>query len=353
MKVLFDIVHPAQVHFFKNCIAQLQQRGDKVLVTARKKDIALDLLDALGIEYTCISTKGPNTAAMAWELVTRTIKLIKIARRFKPDVMVARVGHSVGPAGKLLGIPTVVYDDMEHARLQAAIGMTLATYICTGLGYYRDFGKRQVRFRGSPVLSYLAPQYFQPNRDRLRQAGFNPDEPYIFFRIVSWSATHDTGRAGSSETDLLKAIERISRFGKVIISSEVALPAALEQYKNSVPVELMHDLLAFASLAMVEGGTMAAECAVLGTPAICLGTYDFGYLRALENDYGLIFRPGSMAGAMEKAEELLASSDLKEVWQGKRKKMLAESDDVVEFMLEMIQLAIQEHPIAKSMKDNY
>ena len=336
MKVLFDIVHPAQVHFFKNCIGQLQQRGDQVLVTARKKDIALDLLDALNIEYTCISTKGSNTAAMAWELVTRTIKLIKIARRFKPDLMVARVGHSVGPAGKLLGIPTIVYDDMEHARLQAAVGMTFATYICTGLGYYRDLGKRQIHFRGSPVLSYLGPQYFRPDRDRLRQAGFNPDEPYIFFRIVSWSATHDTGRTGSSETDLLKAVERISRFGKVIISSEESLPAGLEQYKNPVPIDLMHDLLAFASLAMVEGGTMAAECAILGTPAICLGTYDFGYLRALENDYGLIFRPGSMEGAIEKAEELLANSDLKNVWQEKRKKMLAESDDVVKFQMEMI-----------------
>ena len=90
---------------------------------------------------------------------------------------------------------------------------------------------------------------------------------------------------------------------------------------------------------------MAAECAVLGTPAICLGTYDFGYLRALENDYGLIFRPGSMEGAIEKAEELLASSDLKNVWQEKRKKMLAESDDVVEFMLKMIDRAAREHPI--------
>lgn len=89
---------------------------------------------------------------------------------------------------------------------------------------------------------------------------------------------------------------------------------------------------------------MAAESAVLGVPAICLGTYDFGYLRALENDYGLIFRSGSMEGAIEKAEELLTQPDLKEAWQEKRKKMLAESDDVVEFMLKMIDQAAREHP---------
>ncbi len=344
MKVLFDIVHPAQVHFFKNAIWQLQDRGDEVMVTSRKKDIAIDLLGALGIEYTCISDKGSNLVSMGWELVTRTIKLIKIARRFKPDVMVARVGHSVGPAGKLLGIPTVIYDDMEHAKLQATIGMTFATYICTGLGYYRDFGKRHMRFRGSPVLSYLGPNCFEPDPRPLRKAGLNHDEPYIFMRTVSWGASHDIGRSGAGESDLQEAVERLSRFGRVIISSEEPLPESLAGYVSPVPVDQMHNLLAFASLCLVEGGTMAAESAVLGVPAICLGTYDFGYLRALENDYGLIYRPGSMKGAIEKAEELLAQPDLKEAWQKKRKKMLAESDDVVEFMLKMIDRAAREHP---------
>ena len=105
MRILFDIVHPAQVHFFKHCIWQLQKSGDQVLVTARKKDVALDLLDALGIEYTCISKKGSNLLSMGGELISRTIRLLKIARRFKPDVMVARVGHSVGIIGNFLCVP--------------------------------------------------------------------------------------------------------------------------------------------------------------------------------------------------------------------------------------------------------
>ena len=90
---------------------------------------------------------------------------------------------------------------------------------------------------------------------------------------------------------------------------------------------------------------MAAESAVLGVPAICLGTYDFGYLRALESEYGLIFRPDSSEKALDLAEELLARGDLRESWQKKRQKMLNESDDVVEFMLEMIDHGAREHPI--------
>jgi predicted glycosyltransferase len=350
MKVLFDIVHPAQVHFFKNVIRLLQQRGDEVLVTARKKDIALELLDALGIEYQCISKKGSNLFSLALELIVRNFRLWKVARRFKPDVMVARVGVAAGPVGKILGIPTVVYDDMEHAKLQAAVGMTFAKYICTGLGYYRDFGKRQFRFRGSPVLSYLAPKYFEPDSEPLRKAGLDPQQGYIFIRTVSWGASHDVGRAASKEEDLRKLIENFSRFGRVVISSEEPLPQALSQYANPVPVEQMHDLLAFASLCLVEGGTMAAEAAVLGVPAICLGTYDFGYLRALENQYKLIFRPDSLDKALEIAEELLNNEDLKQNWQEKRQKMLAESDDVTQFQLDMIDRAAKEHPVGNTGK---
>ena len=90
---------------------------------------------------------------------------------------------------------------------------------------------------------------------------------------------------------------------------------------------------------------MAAESAVLGVPAICLGTYDFGYLRALESEYGLIFRPDSSGKALDLAEELLAQPDLRETWQQKRQKMLNESDNVVEFMLEMIDRAAEEYPV--------
>ncbi len=342
MRVLFDIVHPAQVHFFKHSIRLLQERGDSVLVTARRKDITIDLLRALEIEHTCISTKGANMAAMGAELIGRTFRLVNLARRFRPDVMVARVGHSIGIAGKLLGVPTVIYDDMEHARLQAAIGMTFATTICTGLGYFRDFGRRQVRFQGPPVLSYLAPRYFTPDPEPLRQAGIDPERPLIFIRTVSWKASHDVGRKGHSPLELSDAVGRLEKYGRVLISSEDPLPESLRAYANPVAVNRMHDLLAFCRVCLIEGGTMAEEAAVLGVPAICKNTYDFGYLRALESEYGLVFRPDSMDKALEIAEEIVANPTAKAEFAEKRKKLLADSEDVVEFMLKMIDRAARE-----------
>lgn len=37
MKVLFEMVNPADVHFFKHVIHRLMERGDHILVASRKK----------------------------------------------------------------------------------------------------------------------------------------------------------------------------------------------------------------------------------------------------------------------------------------------------------------------------
>ena len=92
---------------------------------------------------------------------------------------------------------------------------------------------------------------------------------------------------------------------------------------------------------------MAAESAVLGVPVICLGSYDFGYLRALEHEYGMIFRPGTFELGIARAEELLQDPDLARKSQAKRQKLLDQSDDVVEFMLNMIARAAREHPVRR------
>ena len=183
--------------------------------------------------------------------------------------------------------------------------------ICTGLGYGRDFGSRQVRFAGPPVLAYLAPKYFTPDAQRLRRCGVNPDERLIFIRTVAWGASHDVGRKGSRPEEMRRMVERLSKFGRVLISSEGPLPDELAAWRNPVAVADIHHLLAFAAIALVEGGTMAAESAVLGTPAVCLQSYNFGYLVALEKQYGLIARAGSVAAALPIAEGLLELPDLR------------------------------------------
>ena len=56
MKILFDIGHPAHVHLFRNAVNILEKKGHELKITARDKDIALDLLNNYGFSYEVIGT---------------------------------------------------------------------------------------------------------------------------------------------------------------------------------------------------------------------------------------------------------------------------------------------------------
>ena len=121
MRILIEITHPAHVHFFRNAILEFQRRGHEVAVTARQKDIALELLDSYGIEFTTLSRKGAGKFALAGELIARDVRLWQFCRKFKPDVLTAIAGVSAAHVGFALRKPVVVWDDTENATLSHMI----------------------------------------------------------------------------------------------------------------------------------------------------------------------------------------------------------------------------------------
>ena len=87
MRILFDMGHPAHVHFFKNAIWELQKRGHQVKITARDKDVTLELLEAYGIPYENRGSAGAGTLNKTLNMIKTDFKMLKIAKKFKPDVM--------------------------------------------------------------------------------------------------------------------------------------------------------------------------------------------------------------------------------------------------------------------------
>ncbi len=339
MRVLFDITHPVNVYFFRHLIRRFDREGSPILVTTRDKDVTLELLSEFGIPHITISRRQKGLLGMAGELIQRNRKLIGLVRRFAPDVMVAAEGGvSVGPVGALLGIPQVVFDQVDIAPLQQLVGLTFARTICTSTSYRRRYGSRHVRFQGFLVQSYLDPRCFKPDLAALRLAGIEPTQPLIVLRLVRWSASHDRdkNRQALATQRLVQAVDRLSRLGRVLISSEDPLPPSLASYANPLPAIHLHSLLACARLVLAEGGTVGVEAGVLGTPAICFHTYDFGYLRALEKKYGVIRRVASLQEALDLAEVLLEQDDLHRQWSQRAVALFEDTVDVAEVMYRLI-----------------
>jgi len=82
MKILIDIGHPAHVHFFHHPIRLLQEEGHELLVTSRDKEMALELLDRLGVPHTPLSRhSGGGVSALVRELLQRDLALLGLVRR--------------------------------------------------------------------------------------------------------------------------------------------------------------------------------------------------------------------------------------------------------------------------------
>jgi len=359
MKILVDIGHPAHVHFFKNFIKEMNKMGHSFLITARDKDVTKNLLDKYGFEYTVISERkeSKNTnkffelIKMGFELIKRDYGIFRLAKKFKPDILMGIGGESVAQVSKLIRAKSIIFTDSEPAKIINSLAFPFADAICTPSCFKHDLGNKHVKYDVYHELAYLHPHYFTPNPAVLDEIGLSKDDTFIILRFVSWSASHDVGQHGIR--DKVGLVKELEKHGKVLITSEARLPKELEKYKITVSPEKLHDLLYYAHVFAGDSQTMATEAGVLGTPAVRCNTFvgenDMGYFIELEQKYGLIFNYSNPDKAIEKAVELIQKPNLKEEWQEKRKKLLKDKIDVTAFMVWFI----ENYPDSfKEMKEN-
>lgn len=269
MKILVDIVHPADVLFFLNPMARWREQGHDIRVASRRKDVTEGLLDAFAVEHQVISVAGTGLPGLGVEMLRRDIALYRLARRFRPHVMVGFGGVAISHVGKILGIPAVSFYDTERAPLQLGLTLPFISHLHVPESYDGPIARnRTSRFAGTKDFSYLHPDNFAPDRAVAVAAGLAAEGRNYFIRLVGWQANHDVGRGGWSAPVLARFVGHLAGQGRVHISSELPLPRDLEQYRYRGPVEAIHHLLACCTCYIGESATMAGEAVLLGVPAI-------------------------------------------------------------------------------------
>jgi len=295
MRVLFDIVHPADVLFFKRPVEMLRARGDTLLILSRNKDVACSLLDGFGFPHQPVSRAGSGLAGLAGELMRRDWAVLRAARQFRPHAMIGYGGVAISHVGRLLSIPSISFYDSENARLQTRCTWPFISHLYVPDSYTGPTpAGRTTRLQGTKELSYLHPSAFTPNRETAIEYGLDPARDNFLVRVVAWRANHDVGKKGWTPQILQGVITRLSRHGKVHLSSEMPLPDEYAPHLYLGPRTKIHHLIAHCRLLVGESATMASETAVLGVPSIYAGRDFPGYVRALEAA-GLIMNVSEIA----------------------------------------------------------
>jgi len=342
MRVAVTIQHPAHVHFFRNAIAELTASGHHVRVFARRKEIAIDLLDAYDIAHEVLADSATSLPSLAVTQATYEARLLVRARRFRPDVITAIGGVAAAHVARLVGARSVIFYDTEHATLSNALAFPFAHRVCTPECYRGSIAGNHVRYPGYHELAYLHPDRFTPDPSVLDEVGVEtdgqgtPKRTLAVVRLIAWNAAHDVGEAESGLTDIHDVVSRLEATGAhVLVTSEASLPADLAERRVSVAPHRMHDLLAHADVFVGESGTMAAEAAVLGTPAVYVSSRGLGYLDELERIYGLVANfdgPDRHERALERVVSILESENQTE-WAVRRALLFEDKVDTTDVIV--------------------
>jgi predicted glycosyltransferase len=332
MNIFINISHPAHVHFFKNAIRVLSERGHGIIAGARNKEFTIELLKAYGIRYVILTNKGKGIFGLIKELLAQQVKIAGIIRKNPIDIMLQIGGIFNAPVGKCCGIPTLTFSDTENDKWGNKISFALSKYVFSPDCYDHSAGdlwKNQIHYPGYHELAYLSPRYV-PEK-------ITPQNR-ILVRFVGWGAGHDIGEEGLSDDKKIEVVNELAKHGRVHISSESPLPGVLSEFDTRFHPSEIHDFMKTCKMIVGESATMASEAACLGIPAVFVSNTGRGYTTEQDKKYGLIkhYRVDQWDAIIRRIK-VWASQDLNDQWQKRRWRMLKDKMDVTPWLVDLVE----------------
>lgn len=351
MNILFDIAHPASVHFFRYLIKTLKKDGHTVIVLARNKDITFKLLEIFNIEYIDLGKHYKSFTGKFIGAFFHILKMIFYGLKYKIDLFVDAGTIYPAPVSFLLRKPNLIVGNTDVDFTLDATKLFNPVYI-TNTSFNRKLTGRHILIESFNELAFLHPNSFSPDCSVIKKLGLSESDILIILRFVSWNAVDSIGHSGYDINEIRGMVSRFSEYGQVLISSEYDLPEDLtplriETHPN-IKYGQMQDLEYYATLLFGESGAMAAECAVLGTPSFFISPKKLGFIDELSTKYQLVYHFETKEGALDKAISLLKEANFKNQIKGQHQKLLCEKIDYTAFLSWFIQNYPDSYEIMKS-----
>jgi hypothetical protein len=300
VRVLIDLCHPADVHFFYSIANRLNSEGHEIIYTARSKDVVLPLCNEFRIPYYIVGEHHDSLAGKGWELLFRSGKLAKLAKEEGIDVLAGFGNPYIVIAGHLSQNASLFITDTENSGLTNWIGLH-ATATLTPNWFGPLYGTRHTQAQWFKELAYI---------DAVPEAKLKTERKYVLIRKVAWTASHDQAHYGLRS---MKPI--VDNLGNVKIYLIKEKSKRNPGQGTNTNTRRFHEVLTRAEVVISEGATTAAEAALLGRPTIYVNTQRPGYIQKLV-EIGALRLASDSKSAASMAKEFLksgppASKDLK------------------------------------------
>ncbi len=275
-KVWIDLDNTPHIPFFKPIIEQLEQRGYRVVLTARDCFQTCGLADLAGFHYERIGRHyGKGMVLKLVGLIIRSLQMAPFVWREKPDLAVSHGSRSQHLSAFLWRLPVIDINDYEHSKTMPLVNFTriiVPDVIPTDAVPIPP--ERVFKYPGIKEDVYVSG--FVPDPTLLSEIGIEKDKILIIIRPPATEAHYR-----SAESDVLfdKTIEFLAEKKDACL---IILPRNDSQRKwitNRWP-QLCNDskilfpqkvvdglnLIWCSDLVISGGGTMNREAAALGVP---------------------------------------------------------------------------------------
>ena len=107
MNILIDIGHPAHVHYFRNFIKIMENKGHKFLIISRNKELEQYLLNIYKIPYIDRGVGSKKIIGKFLYMFKADYLIFRKALKFKPDLFLSF--GSIYPASCLIFIKKTTF----------------------------------------------------------------------------------------------------------------------------------------------------------------------------------------------------------------------------------------------------
>lgn len=330
--VIFDCHHPKHFLAIRRLGTLCRERGIEPIWTIQDKDVLATLVREHGYEPHVLAVAQRTLPRKLAELAIYDWRLARLALQRRPLALIGKT-VSLAQVGWLLGIPSlIVNDDSAAANPQFRyLAYPFASRVITAECLDEDYGAKQRCYPGLMELAYLHPNAFTPDPAVRDELGVTQEERLFLIRLAAFDAYHDVGGSGLGRRLLDEVIRRLEPHGRVFIVSEAPLTGDLARFRLPTAPSRLHHVIAACDLVLGDGLTVCVEAALLGVPAIAVGSYigKHTYSEVIEKRFGLMFgfTPDRGADMLLCLERLLADPGVRDEWRRRRAAMLKEWGD--------------------------
>ena len=276
-RVWVDVLTPKQVLFFKPLVDELRSEGIEVLVTSRKYREVVPLAERVGLDLRYVGERGGKDPVEQLEAATRRqAEIIPLVKGFAPQVAVSVASAVCARVAFGLGAKHIAVNDSPHSVVAGKLSLPLSYHLMCPwvipISAWSPFGigRRQVtRYHALDPAAWLKRKaYVGPvpqldsGKKTITVRVQESDAPYLTGRDRGWTAVVLQRIAESfSECNLVA----LCRYGYQVEEVRRTFGS-----KYIIPEEIVdgRGLLSATDLFVGMGGTMNAEAALMGVPAI-------------------------------------------------------------------------------------